>query len=130
MKTPRELLLGRHRAVEPRLDEARQNALAGLSRSTSAASAAAPSWLDWLKSLRWHFAGIGAVWLAVAFLNTGGSAETTTAVAKKDIPSAHQLVTAMRQSRQQLLQLIEPPAAEPAAAPPRRSDSRPFTALA
>ena len=76
MKTPRQILLERHRSVQPRLDAIRRKALtrldaSGVSKlSRTDRSARAVSVLRaFLLSLRWHVAGMSAAWLLVMLLN-------------------------------------------------------------
>src|SRR2546422_8499724 len=87
MKTPRELLLARHRAVEPKLDARRQRVIAFLSSKAAVAPSSSADLLSdqglwrsmvssrlavfsaWLRQLRWHLAGMAAVWMSVAILN-------------------------------------------------------------
>ena len=52
MKTPRELLLERHRGAERKLAAVRRAALATV--ETPAPADAPMSWREWLRSLRWH----------------------------------------------------------------------------
>jgi hypothetical protein len=118
MKTPRELLLQRHQAVEPKLDAVRRNALAALARP-----GLAQSWRMFVLSLRWHLAGMSAVWIAVLLLNLGSPPGPTAVIAQDKIPTARVLLEALLENRRELLELTEMPAAsEPAALPPRRSE--------
>jgi hypothetical protein len=89
-----------------------------------------------LYPLRWHLAGMSAVWLVVALLNVEPSpASTNMMSSQKDSPSPRQLLMALRENRRQLLELIEPPVTE-AAPPPRapvpppRSELRSVTVMA
>jgi len=141
MKTPRQILLDRHRSAEPKLDAVRQRALASLAPDAAAgAGEQAPpslivSWRVLLFSLRWHLAGMAAVWLAAALLNMDPSSPTPSASAQQTTPSPRQLLAALRENRRQLLELIEPADVESSPAPPpshplRRSEIRSSIALA
>ena len=125
MKTPRELLLQRHQAVEPKLDAVRRNALAALAPSHPLASFA-QSWRTFIFSLRWHLAGMGAVWMVVLVLNVDSAPDSTVVIARHKIPPARVLLAALLENRRELLELTETPAAsEPPALPPRRSEIQP-----
>jgi hypothetical protein len=110
MKTPRELLFERHRAAEPRLDTLRQETIARFAKapavnSRSRPSAPLSSWRDLLLSLRWHLAGLSAAWLVVLVLNIDHSQAPSSVLAKQNIPSPQQLLTALRENRRQVLEL-------------------------
>jgi hypothetical protein len=118
MKTPRELLLQRHQAIEPKLDAVRRNALAALERP-----GIAQSWREFVFSIRWHLAGMSAVWIAVLLLNLGSAPGSTVVIAQDKTPSARVLLEALLKNRRELLELTEMPAAsEPVAPLPRRSE--------
>src|SRR5438876_10862819 len=108
MKTPRELLFERHRAAEPKLDTLRQKTVSRLAKApavNSRPSAPRSSWRDLLLSLRWHLAGLSAAWLIVLVLNIDHSQAPSPVLAKQNIPSAQQLLTALRENRRQVLEL-------------------------
>jgi hypothetical protein len=120
MKTPRELLLERHRAAEPKLDALRQETVANLAErradgpvraegsavnSRTRPSAPRPSWRDLLLSFRWHLAGLSAAWLFVMALNLDQSPTPSPALAKQNTPSPQQLLTALRENRRQVLEM-------------------------
>ena len=110
MKTPRELLFERHRAAEPKLDALRQKTIATLAKAPALNSRTSPSaprssWRDLLLSLRWHLAGLSAAWLVVLVLNIDHSQAPSSVLAKQNIPSPQQLLTALRENRRQVLEL-------------------------
>src|SRR2546422_5885743 len=108
MKTPRELLFERHRAAEPKLDPLRQKTVSRLAKApavNSRPSAPRSSWRDMLLSLRWHLAGLSAAWLVVLVLNIDHSQAPSSVLAKQNIPSPQQLLTALRENRRQVLEL-------------------------
>ena len=144
MKTPREVLLGQYQAAEPKLDAIREEVVAGLDpdaqvRATrmppgapSGASALEAGWRQFWWSLRWHLAGLSAVWLVVLALSIDRSAAPTPEVAKWSVPSSRQLLAALRENQRQLRVLTGAPAAEPAPkpqkpAPSPRSQVQPFS---
>ena len=134
MKTPREILLERHRQAVARLDAARERTLARMfSLETPAASTRSrglelAAWFHGLfLSVRWHLAGLSAAWLAIAVLNLDSSPAPTAVMARQNTPSPRQLLTSLRENRRQLLELIESPVNElvltpRTLAPPRRSE--------
>lgn len=143
MKTPRELLFGRHRSAEAKLDVVRQNALSNLSRTpldnkvgdevTSlilSEQRIGDSLRRLLLSLRWHLAGMSAIWLLVAFLNIDHSPSPTANMAREKIPSPRQILTALLENRREILLLVQPPVTEPASLPPRRSEIQSSSAMA
>ena len=144
MKTLREVLFEKHQAAEPRLDAIREQVVADLAPDAPIranrmppvmprrASTLEAGWRQFLWSLRWHLAGLSAVWLVVLALSIDQSAAPTREVARQDAPSSRQLLAALRQNQRQLRELIGAPAAEPAPepqkpAPSPRSQIQPFS---
>ncbi len=127
MKTLREILFERHQAAEPKLDVVRQKVLASIASGKSGVGQRhvreKPTWIFALLSLRWHLAGLSAAWLLVAILNSDQSSAAPV-LAKASDSSPRQLLLALRENRRQLSELIEPPPAEPIAAPRRRSEAK------
>jgi hypothetical protein len=118
MKTAKEILLQRHQAMAPKLNAVRQNALAALDRPSLA-----QSWKVFLFSMRWHLAGMTAVWMAVLLLNLDSTPGAAVVMARKKIPSARVLLASMLKNRRELIELTETPTTnEPAILPPRRSE--------
>ena len=84
------------------------------------------SWGESLLRWRWHLAGLSAAWLLIALLNIDHSSAPATLSRTQNPPSTQQLLTALRENRQQLLELMQPSATEAAPwprtfIPPRRS---------
>jgi hypothetical protein len=120
MKTPKEILLQRHQAVEPKLNAIRRQTVATLARP-----GIAQTWREFIVSMRWHLAGIGAVWMAVLLLNLDSAPRSAVVIAQDKIPSARVLLAALLENRRELLELIgTPPVAEPRVLPPRRSENQ------
>jgi hypothetical protein len=118
MKTPREILLQRHKAMEPQLDFVRRNTLASLKRP-----GLGHWWSEFLFSLRWHLAGLSAVWIAVLILNLDSGPGSSVVMARQNIPPAREIMAALLENRREVLELTAAPAtSEPAALPPRRSE--------
>jgi hypothetical protein len=114
MKTPREILFKRHQAAEPNLDAIRETAVASVCNRRIASSPAVTDrryyWREFFFSLRWHLAGMGAVWLVVAFLslNASHSPGQAASVPAQKIPSAQIIMASLRENRRQLLELMQP----------------------
>lgn len=138
MKTLREVLLEKHQAAEPKLDIIREQVNAGLAAGVTDiparskemargreqdASAFRIGWRQFLWSLRWHLAGLSAVWLVVLFLSIDHTPDPTQGVTRRDAPSPRQLLAALRENQRQLRELIAAPASEPAPDPPKLSPS-------
>jgi hypothetical protein len=150
MNTLREVLLEKHQAVEPKLDAIREHVTAGLAAGTADAPARAKemerSWqpeasafqVGWrrvLWSLRWHLAGLSAVWLVALLLNLEHTPDSMQGVTRRDAPSPRQLLAALRENQRQLRELIAAPASEPDPETPKitpspRSEARPFSIAA
>jgi len=117
MKTPREILLKRHQAVGPKLDAIREAVVwagrrAAIPKYGVAGTATLPvsAWHELLFSLRWHLAGMGAVWLVIGLLNlsVGHSAGLAAAIPRGKIPSPRVILASLREHRRELLELIQP----------------------
>ena len=86
--------------------------------------------------MRWHLAGMAAVWLLVTVLNIDISPRPTANLAQEKLPTPRQLWAALRENRRQLLELMEVPIpaeaapARPADVPQRRSELESTTAIA
>jgi hypothetical protein len=82
MKTPREILLQRHRQAQPKLDEARRKVLTQLSATASAEAPTTPpnprglilaslnkAWMELIWPSRRAWAGMAVLWFIVALAN-------------------------------------------------------------
>lgn len=150
MKEPRQILFERHRAAKTKLDAVRQNALACLSDGRSRRgeeadfsdhrllTSTATRFLgarQLLRSFRWHLAGMSAAWVIIALLNTDHSSAPAPTLAKRNDSSPRQLLTALRENRRQLLEMIGAPVTEPVPSadtlvPRRRSELPSSTSMA
>jgi hypothetical protein len=125
MKTPREILLARHRAVEPKLDTLRREIIAELNKkeineprlSNSVVSlffdCLKNLWLELIWPSRRIWAGLAAVWILILAANLSMRDQSGIKIAKS--PSSSQMITAFRQQQQILGELIgsdDPPVAE------------------
>jgi hypothetical protein len=69
MKTPRDIILGRHQEAVPALDAIRERAVAGIKPRMKSDPRTPANFLEFLMSLRWHAVAIAAVWLLAAMLS-------------------------------------------------------------
>jgi len=150
MKAPREILLRRHRAVEPRLDRLWDESLAptvaavydrresGQAREIGARRAPIQvvAWMLWRSLIlpsRRMWAGLACAWVVIAVLNLVSSGPTTEVVSQTNPPSGEDL-RALVEQRQMLAQLIgplsEPANAQKRSSPGPHSESAAQTAVA
>jgi hypothetical protein len=140
MKTPRQILFERHRAVKPKLDEIRESTLAHLApvdkrNGEERDVVTVPAWRVMFLSLRCHIAGMSAIWFLAIFLNIDFSSVSNgnvahQPIARKKAPSPQQVVTALLENRRQIAELTAssangnpPPVHAPESfIPPRRSE--------
>ncbi len=126
MKTLKELLFERRRAAEPDLDQVRRRVLARLESPQTPprreGSYFELLWREYVVPLRWHLAGMSAAWLLVVLLNVESPPASAALVAKAKVPSPRQLLAALRENRQEILDLTGSPPVASMPLPPRRSD--------
>jgi hypothetical protein len=108
MKTPRDILLEHHRAAAPKLDAIRRDVL-----NAGGEQAPQDSWSlhGFLWSLRWHLAGMSAIWLVIIFLNMdpGQGPRMTAAVLPVKRASPQVVLLSLRENRRQIAELIGNP---------------------
>jgi hypothetical protein len=106
MKTPRELLLERHRQAQSKLDAIRREVIAEMKKVEP--ERAAVSLRNIFRSLRWHLAGMGAVWVFVLFLHleTGRPSQMMASIPPAKIPT-QLILESLRENRRQLAELID-----------------------
>ena len=127
MKTPREILLQRHHAAEPRLDTVRRAVVESLNNEgtkqlrTSLVSlflgCSKTVWRELIWPNRRTWAGFAAAWVVILSLNFY-SADHAPKMARKEAPPSPELIIALREQRLELARLIEPSVA-PAANRPK-----------
>ncbi|HTR41001.1 MAG TPA: hypothetical protein VMH87_05250 [Pseudomonadales bacterium] len=121
MKTPREILLARHKVVEPKLDDIRHESVRAVSSTAKAASPAPPSgervgvrgqsvlqllWHELILPSRSIWTGLAAVWILIFAANFSMRDHAPLALAKSS--SAPEMVQNFRQQEQLLTELIGP----------------------
>lgn len=134
MKTPREIILERHRNAETKLDRIAPNKLAAIAReSTNAKVTEGFSahvrfvfegfWTECVLPWRRVWAGMAAVWVAIFALHiatrgTSGSTGGEMAATKNPL-----VLSALREQKQMLAQLLGPSETS-TAVPPKNSGPR------
>jgi hypothetical protein len=107
MKTPREILLGRHGDASPKLDTLRRKALA----ATQQPEPASPpfSLRNFLWSIRWHLAGMSALWLVIALfsLSSNHGSQMVATISPAKIPPPEVILASLRENHQRLSQMID-----------------------
>ena len=122
MKTPREILLERHRAIEPKLDAIRQSAVAAVCdrristdcvrerrSQTTATMIWRIIWHELIFPCRRTWAGLAAVWMALFIFNVSQRDKAELA-ARKLPPPSPEAIMAWRQQERLLAELIGPSA--------------------
>ena len=132
MKTPREILLNRHAPANEKLDAIRQKALRAAAevnrrtvpgrKFTFAAAvfhALTVPFRELILPARHIWAGLAAVWMALAIFNFLHADHRETVVAKTAVPAMEMRLAFQEQQRLLAEILGQPPAAAPTE-PPRR----------
>jgi hypothetical protein len=144
MKTPREILLERHRRAEASLDQVRMKVLASLkpsphrfraatdedgvsptglsyrlaaSAALSIAAVLRKPWLELIWPSRRAWAGMAALWLAVLAANLDMKVTSTPAPSVRATPN-RELVRALEEQRRLLAELLPPFSPAPIKTPP------------
>ena len=118
MKTPREILLARHKAVEPNLDDIRQNVVEKLNNKDSKTRSFSKSlvssllgfpqaiWRELIWPARRIWTGLALAWLLILAADFSMRDHSETQMAKS-LPSPD-VIMAFRQQQQLLSELIGP----------------------
>ena len=139
MKTPREILLARHQAAEPKLAAVRERALAALLLDKSRAEAHGPDWLaacqEFFRIPRVAWGGLAAAWLVIFVLNT--ASRDTVAISSAPVQEAKrspETLQALREQKRLFAELVGsaggPDADAPRSVPRPRSEGRARIAFA
>ena len=140
MKTPREILLARHQAAEPKLDAVRHAVVMELYAKTQRSEDAKVSETSGVfaslrlcvkklfRELIWPchraWAGLAVVWLAVLAFNTY-HVERGTTIVVKSAPARSEMRLAFQEQRRVLAEIIGPKPRAVIAKPPRRPNTQP-----
>jgi hypothetical protein len=116
MKTPREILLGRHRVAEPKLDAIREKAVAELASGAASASSRPISgpwpqravWVLWRELIfpcRHIWAGLAAAWMVLLLLNLPVGNRPARVLAET-LPPDREVQALLREQREMFVQLV------------------------
>jgi hypothetical protein len=124
MKTLREVLLRQHQDAESKLDTIREQVVANLANESRREAPRQRDFrgargfiAEFLLPLRWHLAGMSALWVMIAVLNSEPAPVSPAMVAKEQTPEPPQLLAAVRENRRQVLELIDGASVESTARP-------------
>lgn len=139
MKTPRQIILERHRPAETRLKDISEHELAALARESAMekpdATQARPQSSALLRQALagfwreavwpWHrvWAGLAAVWIAIMALSLAGGELPRVHGGEMKLTPNPQIIAELREQRKLLTQLLEPTEAS-APAPSKASGPR------
>ena len=136
MKTPREIILERHRAAEEKLKTISEQDLAAYAQTAAIKDSepfvqgglrglAMRFWVESIRPWRRIWVGCAAVWLGIVMLHmaSGESIPSATIEAARPNP---QVISVLLQQKQLLVQLLEPSSSPKATQPksPPRSELR------
>ena len=139
MKTPREVLLARHRAAEPKLDAVRERTLAALSPHESGPEPRNTGWLvafqEFFRIPRVAWGGLAGAWLVIIVLNVASRetiAQPTAPVQEtKRTPETLQALREQKRLFAELVGSLSAPEAEaPRFVPRPRSENQPSIVFA
>jgi hypothetical protein len=122
MKTPRELLLGRHQAAGPRLDEIRKRVIDSV--RSKRPFFALKLWEELILPARHAWMGLAAGWVLILALDLAARGDAGVSVNKPGPPSADSVIALQRKEQlmAQLFKEDEDPS-PPAKAPEQRPRS-------
>lgn len=135
MKTPREVLLSRHRSIEPKLDTIRQEVLNNRVGAESmiwesavpAISGRFASLFELLRPFRFNLVGLGLTCLVIVAFRVA-TPEPSNPVIAKNAASSPDMLAALQEKRRLYAELIEqnpaPSAQPPKPAPPKPRSER------
>lgn len=128
MKKPSEVLFEHHASAKPKLDAIRHGVIAELPTQRR-------SWVSefvgqFFLPLRWHFAGMTAVWAVAALLSVDRPDVPQATVVANSSASPRPLLITLLENRKQLIEMTDPLPGESAPVPAvfvprRRSDLQP-----
>jgi hypothetical protein len=103
VKTPRDILLRHHRSAQPKLDTIRHAVLA---KETQPIDTRA-SLREALRSLRWHLAGMSAIWMLVLILHADTGHTPILAAATPKPPPPQVMLASIREHRRLLSEMTD-----------------------
>lgn len=112
MKTPSEILFERHASAQSKLNGIRHSVVGQVAGTRQ-------SWRERVIPLRWHLAGMAAVWALVALLHFERPSAPSTLVAENNGSTPRDFLVALLENRRQLGEMIDsavsevPPPAHP-----------------
>ena len=111
MKTPREIILGRHQEAVPALDSVRERAVAAITPARKSDPRIPANFVEFLVSLRWHVAAMSALWLLGTMLGAEPHPHTRGGmVAARAVPSLPMDgILALREYSEELDEADNPP---------------------
>ena len=128
MKTPREILLDRHRNAQPKLDAIRREVLAEFVQTKPAiekprpapafsfSSLASKLWSELILPCRHIWAGLAAVWMLIVALHLAAGSDQAPGITVNQVSKpGPEIVAAMRERRELMAQLLDPFTSLPAA---------------
>ncbi len=138
MKTPREILLDRHRNADSKLDAIRREVLAECAQTGpsvesrqsppafSFSSLASKLWCELILPCRRIWAGMAAVWMLILGLHLAAGIGQISGITVNQVSKpGPEIVAAMRERRELMAQLLDPftslPVARPKVPGPRGS---------
>jgi hypothetical protein len=138
MKTPRELLLNRHAPANEKLDAIREEIVCGIATevnrrtapgrefrfAATVLQALAVPFRELIWPARRIWAGLAAVWVALAIFNFAQADRREIVVAKSTVPAA-EVRMAFQEQQRLLTEILGPPPAATPADPPKPVVSQP-----
>jgi hypothetical protein len=114
MKTPREVLLNRHRSIEPKLSNIRQKVLNNrfgaesriMESEVPTISGRFAAWFKLLRPFRFNLAGLGLTCLVILAFRLATPQTSNPVVAKSAAPSPD-ILAALQEKRRLYVELIE-----------------------
>jgi len=131
MKTPREILLTQHKAVEPKLNDIRHAVVADLSPAPSLKPQIPfilKLWRELIWPCRQTWTGLAAAWLAILVFNHSEGQRNHLAIAESATPPG-EMRLALQEQRRVLEEIIGPTLRTAIAKPPRRPNNQPRSQL-
>jgi hypothetical protein len=126
MKSPREILFGRHASAQSDLDNLRSRFLAQMENVETRRSIREALWRELFLPARRVWLALGSAWVVVIILRAAAGDDFHTPVALPSEPMPAESMFALR--RQWMASETETPQ-EPSAVPPKNADKRPRAEL-